>query len=196
MYELLKTESTAVYEERFLAHKKEVLDAMRLYVADTNRQFRKMGENIISVQTAVGAEISAVKSSICADFESAKAQITSDIASLSATVDRAVKRAQTNTGKASASTTHQASQNDVGPDGHRFVQFTRGSASASASPFPYTGMNSNRNSTLNSSPSGSNPSSATTSGSAPRVELPQFDGSNPKLWQRRCEEYFQRWSPW
>jgi hypothetical protein len=27
----------------------------------------------------------------------------------------------------------------------------------------------------------------------PRVELPQFDGSNPKLWQRRCEDYFQRW---
>jgi hypothetical protein len=25
-----------------------------------------------------------------------------------------------------------------------------------------------------------------------RVELPQFDGANPKLWQRRCVEYFQR----
>jgi len=31
------------------------------------------------------------------------------------------------------------------------------------------------------------------SASAPRVELPPFEGSNPKLWQRRCEEYFQRW---
>jgi hypothetical protein len=30
--------------------------------------------------------------------------------------------------------------------------------------------------------------------SAPRIELPQFDGANPKLWQRRCEEYFRRWS--
>jgi hypothetical protein len=30
--------------------------------------------------------------------------------------------------------------------------------------------------------------------SGPRVELPQFDGSNPKLWQRRCEEYFHRWN--
>jgi hypothetical protein len=28
----------------------------------------------------------------------------------------------------------------------------------------------------------------------PRVDLPQFDGSNPKLWQRRCEDYFQRWN--
>lgn len=31
------------------------------------------------------------------------------------------------------------------------------------------------------------------SASTPRVELPSFEGSNPKLWQRRCEEYFQRW---
>jgi hypothetical protein len=30
--------------------------------------------------------------------------------------------------------------------------------------------------------------------SGPRVELPQFDGSNPKLWQRRCEEYFHQWN--
>uniref|UniRef100_A0ACD5WIN7 Uncharacterized protein n=1 Tax=Avena sativa TaxID=4498 RepID=A0ACD5WIN7_AVESA len=27
-----------------------------------------------------------------------------------------------------------------------------------------------------------------------RVELPQFDGSTPKLWQHRCEEYFSCWN--
>lgn len=31
-----------------------------------------------------------------------------------------------------------------------------------------------------------------TIGSASRADLPQFDGSNLKLWQRRCEEQFQR----
>jgi hypothetical protein len=30
--------------------------------------------------------------------------------------------------------------------------------------------------------------------SAPRVELPQFEGANPKLWQHRCEEYFKQWN--
>jgi len=25
------------------------------------------------------------------------------------------------------------------------------------------------------------------------VELPSFEGSNPRLWQRCCEEYFQQW---
>lgn len=34
---------------------------------------------------------------------------------------------------------------------------------------------------------------STDTGHGPRVELPQFDGANPKLWQRRCEVYFQRW---
>jgi hypothetical protein len=27
----------------------------------------------------------------------------------------------------------------------------------------------------------------------PRVELPQFDGMHPRLWQSRCEEYFALW---
>lgn len=26
--------------------------------------------------------------------------------------------------------------------------------------------------------------------SGPRVELPRFDGTNPRLWQGRCEDYF------
>lgn len=32
------------------------------------------------------------------------------------------------------------------------------------------------------------------SNSAPRVELPRFDGSMPQLWQSRCEDYFQLWN--
>ena len=28
----------------------------------------------------------------------------------------------------------------------------------------------------------------------PRIELPRFDGSNPKLWQSRCEDYFKFWN--
>jgi hypothetical protein len=27
----------------------------------------------------------------------------------------------------------------------------------------------------------------------PKVELPQFDGTHPRLWQSRCEEYFTLW---
>jgi hypothetical protein len=25
----------------------------------------------------------------------------------------------------------------------------------------------------------------------PRVDMPKFDGENPKLWQIRCEDYFE-----
>ena len=28
----------------------------------------------------------------------------------------------------------------------------------------------------------------------PRIELPRFDGSNPKLWQSHCEDYFRFWN--
>ncbi|XP_073360723.1 uncharacterized protein [Aegilops tauschii subsp. strangulata] len=28
----------------------------------------------------------------------------------------------------------------------------------------------------------------------PRIELPRFDGSNPKLWQSQCEDYFRFWN--
>lgn len=28
----------------------------------------------------------------------------------------------------------------------------------------------------------------------PRIELPRFDGSNPRLWQSRCEDYFRFWN--
>lgn len=31
-------------------------------------------------------------------------------------------------------------------------------------------------------------------GLGPRIELPRFDGSNPKLWQSRCEDYFKLWN--
>lgn len=31
-------------------------------------------------------------------------------------------------------------------------------------------------------------------GLGPRMELPRFDGTNPKLWQTRCEDYFRLWN--
>lgn len=37
------------------------------------------------------------------------------------------------------------------------------------------------------------PTHVDASNSAPRVELPRFDDSNPQLWQSRCEDYFLLW---
>jgi hypothetical protein len=36
LYELLKKESQVAYEERYLAHKKKVIDCMRDFVSNTN----------------------------------------------------------------------------------------------------------------------------------------------------------------
>jgi hypothetical protein len=58
IYELLKTESNAAYEERYLAHKKEVLDEIRGLVADTNQQIKGLENQLYHVQHAVETELS------------------------------------------------------------------------------------------------------------------------------------------
>ena len=30
-------------------------------------------------------------------------------------------------------------------------------------------------------------------GAGPWMEMPHYDGTNPKLWQTRCEDYFRFW---
>ena len=38
------------------------------------------------------------------------------------------------------------------------------------------------------------PTASDVYGFGPRIELPRFDGSNPKLWQTRSEDYFRFWN--
>lgn len=92
----------------------------------------------------------------------------------------------------SATRTGAANWELAGPDGHRCESSYRGTACAGHTPSPVGGMPSGRN-LYSSSLHGSTRMNLADSGHAPRAKLPQFDGSNPKLWQRRCEDYFQRW---
>jgi hypothetical protein len=47
--------------------------------------------------------------------------------------------------------------------------------------------------TLNSY-SAANPSANPSMGHLPKIDFPKFDGNNPKLWQSRCEIYFDMYS--
>jgi hypothetical protein len=82
-----------------------------------------------------------------------------------------------------------------GPSGHRSELLARGMTSTSHSSPPSGGMS--LSSQLNSSVlpvQFHQPISPPDSSySVPRVELPSFDGSNPKLRRRRCDKYFIRW---
>lgn len=193
MYDLLRTESREEYEKRFLEHKKEVLDAVRAFVVDTNKQLRSLGNSIDSVQEAVEGELADTKLALGADLGSVKSSLSSQIARLAASVDRAlIANPSPAAGGSPALPLGQPGGGAVGPDGHCCASQHRGMGCASGTPPPVGGNNLDRQLLLHQK-LGGNLSVTDPSASAPRVELPSFDGANPKLWQRRCEEYFRRW---
>jgi hypothetical protein len=98
-----------------------------------------------------------------------------------------------------AAATPSADNPTVGPDGHRTDNHHRengfGSVMAytslpvkGASSDPYTSFSRPLRSHRFSSSTGSSMSNS--SGHWPKFPLPKFEGENPKLWQSRCENYF------
>jgi hypothetical protein len=71
LYDLLRVETQEDYERRFLEYKKEMLDAFRPFVADTNGQIK-------AIHTTVGT----LQATVRADLESAKTQIGEELHSI------------------------------------------------------------------------------------------------------------------
>ena len=68
IYNILKAETEEAYESKFLAHKKEILDAVKLFVNDTEKQFKDVGNNLESILTKMMADLVRVKSSLGGDL--------------------------------------------------------------------------------------------------------------------------------
>ena len=49
LYDLLKADTREAYEAKFLDHKKEILDAVKVFVDDTTKQFKEIEESLGSV---------------------------------------------------------------------------------------------------------------------------------------------------
>lgn len=194
IYDLLMAETQQAYEQRFLDHKKQILDSVKKYVDETNKQFRTVHEAVDAVHEAVGTEIAEARTSLESDLEKVQTKLSAEISQLSTVLDR-VNRPIPNAaaGGSPESQSWRPGVGAIGPEGHRSALQNRGTASALHAPPPGGGTNSTQlvPFSLNSS-AGSTVTDRNSS--APRVELPQFDGANPKLWQRRCEDYFRRWS--
>jgi hypothetical protein len=140
-----------------------------------------MGADLEAAHHRFGSELSAVKGSLSAE-----------IAALSSSVDRAIRSPPSaSAGRAPMPHAWQSGDGAVG-QGHGDDSLHRGKASASHQPPPVGGMHSGQIPSLRTF-SSTGPLNSDAVASAPRVELPQFDGANSKLWQRRCEEYFQIW---
>ncbi|KAK1686898.1 hypothetical protein QYE76_047746 [Lolium multiflorum] len=185
LYEILKAESREEYEARFLAHKKEILDAMRDYVTDTTKQIQEINTAVDSVRIGMGKELTEAREALGTELEAVKAQISADIAHLASAVDRVARPSPNPAAGGSGGN---------GPVGHGSDSPNPGKGCATHTSPPGGGMNSDSKTSSQFFPSGSGSQDADASTSAPRVELPHFEGTNPKLWQRRSEEYFQRWN--
>jgi hypothetical protein len=58
--------------ECYLAHKKEVLDGIRGFVADTNKQIKGLENHLYHVQYAVQTELSKVTATFHSDLETVR----------------------------------------------------------------------------------------------------------------------------
>jgi hypothetical protein len=141
-------------------------------------------------------ELAEATNSLGHELATVKSSLSAEISSLAATLDRSLRSPSlTVAGDPTAPSLRLLADGAFGPSGHRSELLARGMTSASYSSPPSGGMS--LSSQLNSSvlpvqfhQPVSPPDS---SYSASRVELPSFDGSNPKLRRRHCDEYFIRW---
>jgi hypothetical protein len=174
------------------------MDAVRIHVDDTTARITaniadikvSMGVDIASVKASVGADLASVKTSLGGELNSVKSSLSTEIAHLAASVDRVLRA---NPSLAAAS---HAGPSEMAPGGtavslprHHSFQDHRGIAPVGDTLSPVGGNFSDRTNSIcmhSTADSDQVPF-------GPRVEIPQFDGANPKLWQRRSEEYFQRW---
>ena len=63
LYEILRAKTQEEYEIKFLAHKKEILDSIRIFMAETDKQFEEVNTNLASMQAQLGEDVASLKSS-------------------------------------------------------------------------------------------------------------------------------------
>lgn len=164
--------------------------AIKVFVDDTSSEIKGVYTIIDEVKATVSREMDSVKTALGHELESVKTALSSEIAHLTVTVDR-VLRADPGArdGDPSASAAKDPGGSAAGQFGHHSATPHRGTIGVYTSSSPVGGNCSDRQKNFPQVQSHNSDHVA----HGPRVDLPQFDGANPKLWQRRCVEYFQRW---
>jgi hypothetical protein len=189
IYENLMAETREAYQNRFLDYKKESLDAVRAFVEDTTKQFTSVNASIATIQASMGVDLAAVQEALGADLAIIKGGRSTEISQLAATVGRAIQAPRpTPVEGAPGSVPRTPVVGVAGPHGHCVATNHRGMAPA---PPPVGGNKMSPYFSDSVYYHGETSSITDANAYAPRIELPQFDGANPKLWQRRCEEYFK-----
>uniref|UniRef100_A0ACD5VZF2 Uncharacterized protein n=1 Tax=Avena sativa TaxID=4498 RepID=A0ACD5VZF2_AVESA len=193
LYELLKADTSEEYDKRFAEYRKEVTNMIKPFVADTGRQLKTVTGSVVDIRSTLSADLVETKAQIGEELDSLRNLLSSEIAQLTAAIGRIARPDPDVLASAPSASHHrEPGESAAGLDGRRCEHTNRGLVCVEHTPPPVGGMHPGRNPAFasNSSPGTLH---GTDAGHAPRTDLPQFDGSNPKLWQRRCEDHFQRW---
>jgi hypothetical protein len=91
LYDLLKTESAEVYESKFIAYKKEILDAVWASLDDTNNQIKDLSDTVATAQYQMGADLEATHHQFGSELAAVKGSLSAEIAALSSNMDRAIR---------------------------------------------------------------------------------------------------------
>jgi hypothetical protein len=168
LYDMLKSDTAEIYEAKFASYKKEMLDAVKVFVDDTNSQIKGITASFDSFHGQVEADLESVKTTLGRDLSAVQHSLSAEIAGLATAVAQVVR---IDSGK------QTAAEPAVGPDGHRENMYHRGLAGAPCTPPPVGGMPSDRR-IFPICPNSQNQFSAVSSTdstlSGYRAELPQF----------------------
>jgi hypothetical protein len=135
LYEILMAETTEAYESRFLAHKKEILDVVRVSIADNGKKIKAITDEIHVVHADVAADLIEVKETLGAELRSVKQSLSEEIARLATSVNRVLAAPPPVSTTRSGGTT-------VGPEGLRAALHHWGPACAHHTPPPGGGTTS------------------------------------------------------
>lgn len=174
--------------ERIPPETKAIYDLLRVDFDQANR------DRVDSTAQAI-AQLDAKLDFLSGRIEEVKVSIGVDIDELRQGLDRSTPPTSEPSKGAPATPSHAPSSGSSGSDGHRIDNENRGSEHRIYVPPPVRGMQTDQIVQRNPLTSIENFRLNTTDafGLGPRIELPRFDGTNPKLWQSRCEDYFRFW---
>lgn len=194
--------SLRVADDRFPVGVREAIPRLKegrarvlqaVFVANTTNKLKAVMAAVESLRESVASDLEAIQAQIGGDLDSVRRSLIAEIADLAAAVGR-ISRPDPSAmaPRPLAQQSRDPGGGTVGPDGRRWEHDIRGKVCDFHTP-PLAGGTQFGQNLIVSLGIGSSSSHHTDSAPGLRAELPQFDGSNPKLWQRRCEEYFQRW---
>ena len=152
------------------------------------------GDRADSTAQAI-AQIDAKLDRLSGRIDEVKLSIGVDIDELRQGLDRSAANSSEPSRGAPATPARAPSSSPTCPDGHDVDIENRGSGHRIYVPPPVRGTQHDQ---LISRPPLSSienfrQNASDVFGLGPRIELPRFDGGNPKLWQTRCEDYFRFW---